>query len=129
MKWADLVLRIRGLLFRFRAESDLDEELQFHLEMEAHKHLAAGLDPPEARLQAKIAAEHKLKVEFSEALTKEHEELLKGKGKVVAQKGVRLDIVLHQFLTDAGIPPVCVVKGDVLLCKLEGLPDMSIRIV
>src|SRR5436190_951399 len=54
---------------------------------------------------AKIAAEHKLKVEFSEALTKEREELLKGKGKVVAQKGVRLDIVLHQFLTDAGIPP------------------------
>jgi len=54
MKWTDFALRLRGLVFRSRAESDLDEELQFHLEMEARKHLAAGLDPSQAKLQAKI---------------------------------------------------------------------------
>src|SRR5215472_13230084 len=55
MKWTDLVLRLWGLLFRSRAESDLDEELKFHLEMEARKYLAAGLGPDQARLQAKVA--------------------------------------------------------------------------
>jgi hypothetical protein len=55
MKWTDLALRFRGLLLRSRTESDLDEELQFHLELEARKHLAAGLDPSQAKLQAKIA--------------------------------------------------------------------------
>ena len=55
MKWTDVVLRLRGLLFRSRAESDLDEELQFHLEMETRKHVAAGLDPAQAKLRARVA--------------------------------------------------------------------------
>lgn len=41
----DLWLRIRGLFLRRRAEQELDEELQFHLEMAARK------DPESARAQ------------------------------------------------------------------------------
>lgn len=37
MSWTDLLLRARALRSRSRAESDLDDELQFHLEMEARK--------------------------------------------------------------------------------------------
>jgi hypothetical protein len=37
MKWTDLKLRLRALASRRRAERELDEELQFHLEMEARK--------------------------------------------------------------------------------------------
>jgi macrolide transport system ATP-binding/permease protein len=55
MKWNDFVLRLRALLFRSRAESDLDEELKFHLEMEARKHRAAGLDLTAAKRNAAIA--------------------------------------------------------------------------
>lgn len=35
----------------------------------------------------------------------------------------------HLLVTAAGTVAGPVVKGDVLLCKLDGLPDMSIRIV
>ena len=38
MSWPDLLLRIRALVHPRRAEQDLDEELQFHLEMSARKH-------------------------------------------------------------------------------------------
>src|SRR5215471_21330677 len=55
MKWCDLVLRLQALVFRSRAESELEEELSFHLEMETRKHAAAGLEPAAARRQAKIA--------------------------------------------------------------------------
>ena len=54
MQWTDLVLRLRALLFRSRAESDLEDELGFHLEMEARKNAASGLDFDAARLRAKI---------------------------------------------------------------------------
>lgn len=43
MTWTDLVLRLRGLLFRSAADSDLDDEMQFHLEMEARRHIAVGI--------------------------------------------------------------------------------------
>jgi predicted permease len=55
MQWSDFVLRLKGLLFRSRVEGDLDEELRFHLEMEARKNAAAGLDPAAAARQARIA--------------------------------------------------------------------------
>ena len=43
-------------------------------------------------------------------------------------RGVRTESRRHHlFGTPENVGPV--VKGDVLLCKLEGLPDMSIRIV
>jgi predicted permease len=38
MAWRDLLLRIRALLFRSRVEQELDEELRFHLEMDARNH-------------------------------------------------------------------------------------------
>src|SRR5579871_6096916 len=38
MTWNDLRLRIRALLLHRRAEEELDEELRFHLEMDARKH-------------------------------------------------------------------------------------------
>jgi predicted permease len=44
----DLFLRIRGLLRRRRVEQELDEELQFHLEMAARKNAREG--PDAARL-------------------------------------------------------------------------------
>jgi predicted permease len=38
MSWTDLLLRIRALVHPRRAEQELDEELQFHLEMDARRH-------------------------------------------------------------------------------------------
>ncbi len=49
MGWTDLWLRIRALTSRRRAECELDEELNFHLEMEARKNRLAGLSEAEAR--------------------------------------------------------------------------------
>ncbi|MET0397654.1 MAG: ABC transporter permease, partial [Longimicrobiaceae bacterium] len=48
--------RVRGLLFRERAEAEMDEEMRFHLEMEAERLVReAGLDPREARRRAAVA--------------------------------------------------------------------------
>src|SRR5574340_1635449 len=44
MTWADLALRIRALLHPRRVEQELDEELRFHLEMEARKNAASGAE-------------------------------------------------------------------------------------
>ncbi|HEX6201528.1 MAG TPA: ABC transporter permease, partial [Thermoanaerobaculia bacterium] len=56
MRWA-AVLRegFRALAFRRREERELAEELAFHLEMEAEKNRAAGMDAAEARRRARIA--------------------------------------------------------------------------
>ena len=53
MTWTDFKLRLRALLFRGRVESELDEELQFHLAMQARIHLAVGADVLNARLDAR----------------------------------------------------------------------------
>ncbi|MBL8231868.1 MAG: ABC transporter permease [Bryobacterales bacterium] len=42
MRWSDVRIRLRALRSRDRAEAELDEELRFHLEMEARKQRAAG---------------------------------------------------------------------------------------
>jgi predicted permease len=42
--WKDLRLRVRALLRRKSVEQELDEELRFHLEMEARKSTAAGTE-------------------------------------------------------------------------------------
>ena len=55
MKWRDAVLRARALLFRSRAESELDEELRFHLAMEALKQRHGGQDPESAKRDSQIA--------------------------------------------------------------------------
>ena len=45
--------RLRSLLFRARAESDMDEELRFHMQMEAERLIRSdGLARPEAQRQA-----------------------------------------------------------------------------
>jgi macrolide transport system ATP-binding/permease protein len=54
MIWSDLKLRLRALLFRRRAECDLDDELKFHLAMETRKNREAGMDVADARRNAVI---------------------------------------------------------------------------
>jgi len=53
MTWRDLQLRMRALLFRRRAEEEMDAELRFHLEMQARKHREAGLAELEAGRRAR----------------------------------------------------------------------------
>ena len=54
MSWTDFLLRLRALAHRQRAESELDEELSFHLEMEARKNQAAGMPEVVARRSAGV---------------------------------------------------------------------------
>jgi len=51
---ADLLVRIRSLFRRRRVEEELDDELRFHFEHEVEKHIAAGVDPEEARRKARL---------------------------------------------------------------------------
>jgi predicted permease len=53
MNLSRLKLWARAVLARRRVESDLDDELAFHLEREAQKHIARGFSPAEARTRAK----------------------------------------------------------------------------
>ncbi|MDQ3309631.1 MAG: ABC transporter permease, partial [Gemmatimonadota bacterium] len=56
MRWASEVReRLRGVFFRRREDTEMEEELRFHLEMEMEKNLRAGMNPEEARRQAGIA--------------------------------------------------------------------------
>src|SRR5215472_10696300 len=50
----NVLRRLRALFFRRRMDQDLDEELKFHVEMQARKNLAAGLTPEEAERQARV---------------------------------------------------------------------------
>jgi putative ABC transport system permease protein len=50
----DLFLRLRALLLTRQMDAELDEELQFHLEMQARKNLARGLSPHEAKREARL---------------------------------------------------------------------------
>ncbi|HEU4631432.1 MAG TPA: ABC transporter permease [Gemmatimonadaceae bacterium] len=52
---AELRERVRALLFRRREERELEEELAFHVEMEAREHIAAGVGAGEARRRALLA--------------------------------------------------------------------------
>ena len=54
MPWRDYLLRARALFLRRRVEDELDEELQFHLAMQARKNLAAGMSDGEASRQAHV---------------------------------------------------------------------------
>ena len=47
-----LRLRFRALFFKSRMESELDEELRFHLEREIEQNMARGMSPEEARRAA-----------------------------------------------------------------------------
>ncbi|MGH7467977.1 MAG: ADOP family duplicated permease [Longimicrobiales bacterium] len=52
---SDLVERLRALVLRHREEAELDEELRFHLEMEAAQQERMGVPAVEARRRAHIA--------------------------------------------------------------------------
>jgi predicted permease len=54
MIWNDLLLRFRSLLNRRNAETDLEDELAFHVEMQTRKNLDQGVKPEEARRRARI---------------------------------------------------------------------------
>src|SRR6266498_4663400 len=47
-----LVSYARGLIYKDKAEQDMDRELQFHLEMEIEGNVKRGMSLPEARRQA-----------------------------------------------------------------------------
>lgn len=51
---ADLFLRVRALLGRKRVEGELNDELNFHLEMEARKNRARGMPDDLATLRARV---------------------------------------------------------------------------
>jgi predicted permease len=53
MNLRDLTLRARALLLPNRAERDLDDELQFHIERETRKLVDDGMSPEDARLTAR----------------------------------------------------------------------------
>jgi predicted permease len=55
MRWSDLLLRLRALVRHDRAESDLDEELRFHLEMESRKNRDVGMPDSQARNAARAS--------------------------------------------------------------------------
>ena len=54
MSWKDFNLRLRALLFRQRMDEELQEELQFHLEMQARKNQSYQPDPAKAKRQARV---------------------------------------------------------------------------
>jgi predicted permease len=54
MTWRALWLRWRALIWPRRAEHELAEELDFHIEMQARKHRTAGVDGDEAIRRARL---------------------------------------------------------------------------
>ena len=50
-----LVMWLRGFTSRPSVERELDEEMRFHLDMEAEKHARRGVPPDEARRRARLA--------------------------------------------------------------------------
>lgn len=52
MNWKNFRLRLLALLRSNRAEANPEEEMSFHLEMEARKNYAAGLTRPDAQREA-----------------------------------------------------------------------------
>src|SRR5215510_9129960 len=50
--WFTAPLRLKSIFRRGRAERELDEELQFHLEKKIEEGIAEGLSPEEARYRA-----------------------------------------------------------------------------
>ena len=53
MRWiSDVWFRLRAVFAPGRMEREMDEEMAFHLEMEARKHVREGMTPEEAALRA-----------------------------------------------------------------------------
>jgi putative ABC transport system permease protein len=54
VRWSDLRLRLAALVRRRRTDEELEDELQFHLAMEASKHQAHGASAQDARRLAHL---------------------------------------------------------------------------
>src|SRR5260221_14729910 len=54
MNWQDLILRLRALTFQKRVERDLEDEVEFHIQMQTRKNLLAGMSEAEGTRQARI---------------------------------------------------------------------------
>lgn len=54
MWWKNFLVRMRALLFRREMDQELQEELDFHLEMQASKNRRSEIDPAEANRQARL---------------------------------------------------------------------------
>ena len=53
MRWTHkLPLRLRSLFWKQRADAELDEELEFHVDEQAAAYVAQGMGPDEARYSA-----------------------------------------------------------------------------
>jgi hypothetical protein len=52
---SDLRFRVRALFRRADVEQELDDEIRFHLQQQAEKHIAAGVDRDEAMRRARLA--------------------------------------------------------------------------
>ena len=51
---SDLYIRFRSLFRRTKVDEELYDELRFHLERQTEKYLRAGIDPEQARHQARM---------------------------------------------------------------------------
>jgi len=54
MKWTDLRLRLRALVFRKRMDQELQGEMAFHVEMMVRRNIARGMSEDEARRNAAL---------------------------------------------------------------------------
>src|SRR5215472_2744609 len=52
--WRDIALRLRALFFRWRMDEELQEELQFHIDMQALKNRRGEFNAAEAKRQARL---------------------------------------------------------------------------
>ena len=121
--------RVRTLVFRKRAESDLDEELRFHLEMEADKLArSGGLQPDEARRRAAVA--------FG-GVVRYKEEVRVARG-LAWLSGMRLDFTLggrmlvkHPALTVVGglgmAVAIAVTVGFFTFIRTHAYPDLPLE--
>src|SRR5687768_2687610 len=59
LRWLDVIrLRIRSLMWRGQAESELDRELRAHLDAMVEENVARGMTPDDARRAARRAFGH-----------------------------------------------------------------------
>lgn len=54
LTWSDLKIRVQSILFRNRAEKDLDDEMSFHVELQARKYVSSGMDEAQALRRARL---------------------------------------------------------------------------
>ena len=72
MSWPRVfAARVRGLVFRDRLESQLEDEFRFHLEMQAEDNLRTGMNPSEAHYDAvrRFGGIESVKEEYRESRT------------------------------------------------------------